>query len=689
MATFGSFALLIGLALAAWNLFAGGAALRLLAVGGPARISPERLAETARRAGIASFFAVTAAAFALIWSVFHNDFSIEYIVEHSNVALPGAYKFAALWSGQEGSLLLWAWLLAAYGFVLRLTHKTDVKLYAYAGTILASVQVFFLLLLNFAAHPFAGVRGGIAPTDGNGLNPLLQYPEMVIHPPMLYLGYVGFSVPFAFALGALMMRYPGEKWIHITRRWTMFTWMFLTIGIFLGMHWAYAVLGWGGYWGWDPVENASLMPWLTGTAFLHSVMMQEKRGMMKSWNVWLIFATFELTLLGTLLTRAGLVSSVHAFAQSSIGTWFVWFMGITMAVCLFTYFLQRDHLKSEHKVESLVSRESSFLFNNLVLLAACFTILWGTLFPILSEYFQGSKRTLSGAYYSHIAVPIGVFLLFLTGVGPLLAWRASSFRSLRRNFVLPGVAFVVTAIVCIAVGMRPWSDEGLFYSLMTFSLGAAVITAITSEFLRGAGVIHRQSGQDLFSSTVLLVRRSTRRYGGYIVHFGLVIIFIGFAGYAFNRSAERPMAPGDTLEIGPYTLKNLGNTQESNANYDSEFSLLDVYENGKKVLDQPMAPEKRTYAVNGQPQTMVANHSTLRWDLYLVYEGRDATTNLPIIKAFLNPLVAWIWIGLTVVVFGTLVALVPSASPVRAAVTVPTAKIPVFTGRDGVIGAGD
>ena len=690
MAAFGSFALLIALALAAYNLFAGGIALRLIAVGGPnpvrARVSPERLAETARRAGMAGLVAVSAAAFALIWSVFHNDFSIEYIVEHSNIALPSAYKFAAMWSGQEGSLLLWAWLLGAYGFVLRATHKSDVKLHAYAGTIMAAVQVFFLSLLVFKVPPFGLVRGGIAPADGNGLNPLLQYPEMVIHPPMLYLGYVGFTVPFAFALGALMMRYPGEKWIHITRRWTMVTWMFLTIGIFLGMHWAYAVLGWGGYWGWDPVENASLMPWLTGTAFLHSVMMQEKRGMMKSWNVWLIFMTFMLSILGTLLTRAGLVSSVHAFAQSSIGGWFVTFLVITMSVCLFTFIMNRDHLKTEHKVESLVSREASFLFNNLVLLAACFTILWGTLFPVLSEYVEGTKTTLSGAYYSHIAVPIGVFLLLLTGVGPLLAWRASSFRSLRRNFVLPGIAFLAVAVVGIALGFKPWADEGVFYSLMTVSLGAAVGAAVTSEFVRGAGVLHRQTGKNYLSSTVLLVRRSTRRYGGYLVHLGVVIIFIGFAGYAFNRSAEKPMAVGDTMTIGPYVLTNLGNTQESNPNFDSEYSLLDVTEHGKKVLDQPMAPEKRVYAVNGQPQTMVANHSTMRWDLYLVYEGRDQTSGLPIIKAFLNPLVMWIWVGLTVVVAGTLVAIVPSLSPSRAVVAVPARSAGRAAGQAAAVG---
>jgi cytochrome c-type biogenesis protein CcmF len=664
MAAFGSFALIIALALAAYNLFAGALALRLIATGQPARISPERLADTARRAGIAVFVAVTAAAFALIWSVFANDFSIAYILEHSNRALPAAYKFSALWSGQEGSLLLWAWLLGTYGFVLRLTHKTDVKLYAYAGTILAGIQVFFLAVLNFAAPPFALLQGAI-PEDGNGLNPLLQYPEMVIHPPMLYLGYVGFSVPFAFALGALMMRYPGEKWIKVTRVWTMVTWLFLTCGIFLGMHWAYAVLGWGGYWGWDPVENASFMPWLTGTAFLHSVMMQEKKGMMKSWNVWLIFATFLLTLLGTLLTRAGLVSSVHAFAQSSIGDWFVAFMVIVLAVCIFTYVLQRRHLKTEHHLESLVSRESSFLFNNLVLLTACFVILWGTLFPILSEYVQGSKVTVGAPFYNRVAVPIGLFLLFLTGVGPLLPWRATSLRSIRRNFVLPSIALWATVLVCLAVGVRPWKDgafdSGNFYALVAFALAASVLTAILSEFLRGAAVIARQTGRNLLVGIWLLTRRNTRRYGGYIVHIGVVIVVVGLAGSAFNRNQESELALHGKMAIGPYTLECAGFTQDSNLNYNSEYALLDVYKGGRKLFQ--MSPEKRLYLASGQPQTMVAIHSVPTWDLYVVYEGTNPDTGQPIIKAFLNPLVGWIWAGVAILVFGTLVALFPSQKP--------------------------
>jgi cytochrome c-type biogenesis protein CcmF len=687
MATFGSLSLLIGLALAAYNLFAGAVALRLIATGQPAPISPERLADTARRAGIAAFVAVTAAAFALIYSVFTNDFSITYIMEHSNRALPGPYKFAALWSGQEGSLLLWCWLLATYGFVLRLRHKTDVKLYAYAGTILAGIQVFFLAVVNFAAPPFALLRGAI-PADGNGLNPLLQYPEMVIHPPMLYLGYVGFSVPFAFGLGALMMRYPGEKWIKITRVWTLVTWVFLTGGIFLGMHWAYAVLGWGGYWGWDPVENASFMPWLTGTAFLHSVMMQEKKGMMKSWNVWLIFSTFLLTLLGTLLTRAGLVSSVHAFAQSSIGTWFMVFMGIVLAICIFTFILQRDHLRSDHQIESLVSRESSFLFNNLVLLTACFVILWGTLFPILSEYVQGSKVTVGAPFYNRVAVPIGLFLLFLTGIGPLLPWRATSLKAVKRNFIVPSIALWAMVAVCFIFGPRPlstwFSDAGYFYSLVSFALAASVFTAITSEFLRGGAVIAKQSGKDLLSSIYLLTRRNTRRYGGYIIHIGVVIVVVGLAGAAFNKNTEKELALHDTMSVGPYTLECVGFTQDSNANYNSDYALLDVSRDGKKQFQ--MAPEKRVYLASQQPQTMVAVHSVLSWDLYVVFEGTNPDTGQPIIKAFLNPLVSWIWAGVVLIVLGTFFALVPSLTPAVAALKVPAPRTvhaePVLKGGD-------
>jgi cytochrome c-type biogenesis protein CcmF len=683
MPEFGSFSLLIALVLSVYTLVVGAASLwrtqRLPAgpAGRAALATGNRFLETSRRAGISSFFAVTCAAFALIWAAFTDDYSVSYILHHTNRELNDAYKFAALWSGQEGSLLLWAWLLAAYGFVVRVRHKVDARLSAYASTILAAVQVFFLLLLTWATHPFAIQPGPVA-DNGFGLNELLQYPEMVIHPPMLYLGYVGFSVPFAFALGALMMRYPGEKWIHITRRWTMVTWMFLTCGIFLGAHWAYSVLGWGGYWGWDPVENASLMPWLTGTAFLHSVMMQEKRGMMKSWNVWLIFTTFLLTLLGTLLTRAGLVQSVHAFAQSSIGSWFVSFMAITLIVCLITYFKNHDHLKSENRLESIVSRESSFLFNNMILLAACFVVLWGTLFPVLSEWVQGTKVTMGAPFYNRVNIPIGLFLLLLTGVGPLLAWRATSLRAIRRNFILPGIATGVTAAALLIGGLRPWTAgedwQSEFFALMAFSVGAGVVAAIGMEFLRGAKVVATQTGSNIVAAMATLMGRNTRRYGGYLVHFGIVVLFIGIAGGAFNQSVEQEMGFGDSMKIGPYTLVCQGYTQDSTPLYDTDYALLDVYRGGKKFMQ--LAPEKRIYLASQQASTRVALHSTAQWDLYVVFQGRNPDTNRPIIKAYLNPLIVWIWIGVLIVVAGTLFGLVPSVVAKRREVA---AAVPVLT----------
>jgi cytochrome c-type biogenesis protein CcmF len=416
-------------------------------------------------------------------------------------------------------------------------------------------------------------------------------------------------------------------------------------------------------------------------------MMQEKKGMMKSWNVWLIFSTFLLTLLGTLLTRAGLVSSVHAFAQSSIGTWFVTFMCIVLAVCIFTYILQRSHLKTEHTLESLVSRESSFLFNNLLLLLACFIILFGTLFPVLSEYVQGTKVTMGGPWYNKVAIPIGLALLFLTGVGPLLAWRATSLRSIRRNFILPVIILWVAVIACLAGGMWPWENgefsSGRFYALVDISLSAAVLAAILSEFFRGAKVIARQTGRNLAAATWLLTRRNTRRYGGYIVHIGIVVILVGLAGSAFTRNEEREMALHDKLTIAPYTLECMGFTQDSNPNYNSEYAMLDVSKDGKKVFE--MTPEKRVYLSSGQPQTMVAIHSVILWDLYVVYEGSNPSTGQPIIKAIINPLVSWIWAGLVIVVLGTLVALVPSLNPATASLRVPahaTTAQPALKGGD-------
>jgi cytochrome c-type biogenesis protein CcmF len=678
MAQIGSFALLLALALSVYSFLAGALAL---ARRGP---SSDRLGETARRAGIATFAAVFLAAAVLVTAAFQDDFSIAYIFHHSNRALPGPYKFATLWSGQEGSLVFWSLLLAAYGFVLRLRHKTDQRLFAYASVVIAGVQIFFLLLLNFAAHPFAIMQGAL-PDDGNGLNPLLQYPEMVIHPPMLYLGYVGFTVPFAFGLGALIMKYPGEKWIQITRHWTMITWGFLTVGIFLGAHWAYSVLGWGGYWGWDPVENASLMPWLTGTAFLHSVMMQEKRGMLKIWNMWLVFITFWLAILGTFLTRSGIISSVHAFAQSSIGTWFAYFLAITFATFTFFFVKNKSHLKSEHKLESLVSRESSFLFNNLLFVLACFTVLWGTWFPKISELVQNQKITVGAPFYNNVAVPVALLLLLLTALGPLLAWRKTSLESLKRNFMGPAIGALVVGVIMMIFGVRPWKDVGYFYSLMAAMLATLVALTVVSEFVRGGRVIARHTGQNIFASMVHLWHRNTRRYGGYIVHFGVAMVIIGILGTPFNKEAEKEMGFGDKMTIGPYTLVCQSYTQDDNPNFSNEWAIINVFRGGKQVTT--LYPERRFYKASQQTQTMPRIYPSVKEDLflvsdlYLVYEGINQDTGRPIIKAHVNPLVPWIWSGLIVIIFGTIVALVPNAVPVR--VTAPARVQPA------TVGAGD
>jgi len=667
----GSYALLLALALSVYCFLAG---VLALVRGGP---GSERLGETARRAGIGAFAAVLLAAVVLVTAAFNDDFSIAYLFHHSNRELPVAYKFAVLWSGQEGSLLFWSLLLATYGLVLRLRYKTDQRLFANASVVLAGVQVFFLLLLNFAAHPFALMQGPI-PQDGSGLNPLLQYPEMVIHPPMLYLGYVGMTVPFAFALGALIMRYPGEKWIHITRRWTMVAWGFLTCGIFLGAHWAYSVLGWGGYWGWDPVENASLMPWLTGTAFLHSVMMQEKRGMLKTWNVWLIFSTFLLSIFGTFLTRSGVVSSVHAFAQSSIGTWFVAFMALVFAVCAYFYVMNRSHLQSEHKLESMISRESSFLFNNLLFVVACFTVLWGTLFPVLSEWVQGTKVTVGPPFFNRVNIPVALMLLLLTAFGPLLAWGRTSFESLKRNFRWPAVGALSVAVLCVAFGMRPWKDISYFYSLVAISLAVLVTLTVASEFYRGGKVISRHTGQGMFASIVQLGHRNTRRYGGYIVHFGVAVIIIGFVGSAFNQDKEKEMGFGDKMQIGTYTLVCQSYTQDDKPNYSSEWAVLDVFQGGKKI--DTLYPERRFYKASQQTATMVANRSTFKEDLYLVYEGLNQDTGRPILKVHVNPLVMWIWAGVWTMLVGTIMALIPNSVPVRVAATARIQTAPVGAG---------
>src|SRR5580700_1928148 len=592
----------------------------------------------------------------LVYGLVTGDFRFSYVAQHSNHSMPLLYKFAAWWGGQEGSLLFWSWLLSTYSAVVVFTNRRKHRdMMPYVVGLLMCVQTFFLVLNNFVVSPFKmlSLEGSItAVPDGNGLSPLLQYPAMAIHPPMLYLGYVGFTVPFAFAIASLITRQPGEGWIATTRRWTLVTWLFQSTGVMLGMAWAYHVLGWGGYWGWDAVENASLLPWFSGTAFLHSVMMQEKKGMMKVWNIVLISSTFFLCILGTFLTRSGVVQSVHAFARSEIGKFFVSFLALGIAATIYLILDRLDYLKSESQLESVISRESSFLFNNLILLASCFAVLWGTLFPVISEAATGDKISLDGDWYNRLMVPIGLFLLLLTGVGPLFAWRRTSMESLRRNFQLPGIASLVLVGALVAAGVRH------VYALISFGFCLFVALTVISEFYKGAKAIAAKNAMNLLRATVELTHRNTRRYGGYLVHMGIVLMFIGFTGHAFNQAEVKELNKGDTMRVGAYDLKMLDLQMGDNENYGWHRAIMQVSKNGEII--GTLRPEKRFYKASRQGTSEVGIRQRPNEDLYLNFGGMSDDNKRAVIQAYVFPLVSWIWIGGLVLIGGTFICLTPS-----------------------------
>ena len=611
---------------------------------------------SAERAVYSVWVLVTLASAILVYALMTGDFRFAYVAEHSNRSMPMLYKFASWWGGQEGSLLFWSFLLSTYASVVVFTNRRKHRdMMPWVVAVLTTIQTFFLVLNNFVANPFQMLATDkliVAVPDGNGLSPLLQYPAMAIHPPMLYLGYVGFAVPFAFAIGSLITRQPGDAWIHTTRRWTLVTWLFQSTGVMLGAAWAYHVLGWGGYWGWDPVENASLLPWLSGTAFLHSVMMQEKKGMMKVWNIVLVSATFFLCILGTFLTRSGVVQSVHAFARSEIGKFFVSFLALGIAATIYLILDRLEYLKSESELESVISRESSFLFNNLILLASCFAVLWGTLFPVISEAATGEKISLDADWYNRLMVPIGLFLLLLTGVGPLFAWRKTSLDSLRRNFQLPGIASLVLVGVLAAAGVRH------FYALISFGFCLFVALTIIMEFFKGSQAIAAKNEMNLVRAAVELTHRNTRRYGGYLVHMGIVLVFIGFTGHAFNQAEVKELNNGDSMRVGVYDLKMVNLQQGDGENYSWHRATMAVFKNGEAL--GTLEPEKRFYKASRQGTSEVGVRTRLNEDLYLNFGGMSDDNQRAVIQAYVFPLVSWIWIGALVCIGGTLVCLVPS-----------------------------
>src|SRR6516165_9073261 len=630
------------------------------------RLKNDNLIASARNAALGTFASITTAIICLGYLFAISDFSIKYIAAHSNRDLPIYFKVSSIWGGQEGSLLFWGWLLTLYtGLVIIQNWRKHSSMMPYVTAVLMFTSLFFTTLHLFAVNPFNQTvilqptsPLPFVPRDGQGLNPLLQDAYMVIHPPMLYLGFVGFAVPFAFAIAAMITRQLGDTWIRTTRRWTMVAWMFLSIGILLGGKWAYHELGWGGFWAWDPVENASLMPWLIGTAFLHSVMVQEKKGMMKVWNMVLVIMSYIMSIFGTFLTRSGVVNSVHAFAQSSIGGYFAAFLIVALSISFYFLFDRLPHLKSENQMESVVSRESSFMFNNLILLAACFAVFWGTMFPVISEAVKGVKITVGPPFFNKVNVPIAIFLMFLTGVGPLLAWRKASTDSLKRNFLWPALISLSAGVVLFARGIHH------FYAWLSLVMSIFVAITIVREFYKGAKARTGGTGETFPEAVINLTLRNTRRYGGYIVHFGFVLLFIGWSGQAFTTDAQADLGIGDTMNIREYTLRmdKLGTADDPN--YASDEATISLFEYGTKVAN--LLPERRVYKAGPEPQptSEVAIYDTARNDVYVVFAAATTDGKQAVIQVFYNPLTMWVWIGGIVLVIGTLIALLPNKKAV-------------------------
>ena len=722
MSTVGHFALFLALAASGWATAA--AFLATVSRG-------RGLQRSAERGVLAACALVAVAVFALEYGFVTNDFRLDAVYHYSSASQPLPYKIGALWGGQAGSLLLWALILSAMAALTILTNRRKNRaLMPWAVHVLGAVLTFFLILVNFVASPF---ETGPMRADGVGLNPQLKNYWMMIHPPTLYLGYVGFTVPFAFGIAALMTRRTGDLWFRTTRRWTIFSWFFLGIGILMGSYWAYIELGWGGYWAWDPVENASLMPWLTGTAFLHSVMVQEKKGMMKVWNMTLIILTFCLAIFGTFLTRSGIISSVHSFATSDIGPAFAWFLGITFFGSLVLLVLRLDDLKSEARLESVLSRESSFLFNNMVLVGIAATVLLLTTFPLFSEAATGRKVTMGPPIFNLVNIPWALALLFLVGVGPLIAWRRATADNLRRNFVVPALVGVWSlALFLILEGRAALDAAGAtlrslfsahfgamfdalkaFYPPLCFALAAFVLTTVVMEFGRGVRARRHQYAEGPAVAFGRLVWRNKRRFGGYTVHVGFVVVCIGIAASsAYRKEIVEMVPPGGTLAIDGYAMTYDGWRVEAIDDYVAAVTELAVWQDGRFVgrleaqqrwhpnmvfpelkaafqraraardgdRDAYRAAVQEVFAVIDSlerqvdrevktPSTEVAIHKSYSFaalhrfgeDFYVTPLGVDPFSGRANFRVFVNPMVNFLWFGAFVLAFGSALCVLPDA----------------------------
>jgi cytochrome c-type biogenesis protein CcmF len=645
----GELSLWIALLMCAWSAtlsFAGG------------RLRRTDLIVSGERGLYAGFGFVVLASAGLWTALLTSDFSLRYVASFTSANLPVIYKISAFWGGQAGSMLFWCLILGGYAALATWVNRRDNRvLMPWVTGTNALVLLFFVATTVFASNPFERLEW--VPADGRGLNPQLQNPAMALHPPLLYLGYVATAIPFGFAIAALITRRLDAEWLGAVRRWSLVSWVFLTLGIVLGMWWAYVELGWGGYWMWDPVENASLLPWLTGTAFLHSIMIQEKRGMLRKWNVTLVVTTFLLSILGTFITRSGVIQSVHSFAQSAVGHWFATFFILALVATVVLVSMRLKDLESPAQLEAMISREAAFLYNNLVLVGIAFSVLWGTLFPILSEWVRGTKITVGESFFNAVNVPLGLLLLALTGIGPLIAWRRASVANIQRQFAGPATLGVIAAAALFTLGIRE------LYPLMTWGLASFVAGTILQEFWKGIGARRTMYGEGVPMALVRLVARNRRRYGGYIVHAGIVILFAAFAGMAFRKEYDVTLRAGEsTTAIDPFgrrwTFTSEGLSEFKALNRDVLTVALRPTVDGQPL--PILTSEKRQHRDSRgqptfQPSTEVGILSQQRQDVYLVLAG--AIGDQAEIRINFNPLVAWVWHGGILMAIGGLIVMWP------------------------------
>jgi len=650
IAEVGAGALAVALALAVYGSAAA-------AVGG--RTGRAALVESAQHAALGVFAIVTSCLLLLAWAFLSFDFSVRYVANNTNLGTPFYYRLTAVWGALEGSIVLWAWMLSLYTLIVVVRHRTSARdLYPWVLAVMLGVLAFFLLVMTVPAPVFQRLTP--VPADGRGLNPLLEDSGMITHPVALYLGFTGFTVPFAFAIAALVTGRVGDAWITTTRRWTITAWYFLSLGLLIGGWWSYHVLGWGGYWAWDPVENAAFMPWLTGTAFLHSVMIQERRRMLRLWNLALVIITFSLTLFGTFLTRSGVIASVHAFTQGSIGVFFLSFLGLVLVVALVLLAWRWEALGAQGELDSVVSRESAFLLNNVLLLAATFTVFFGTVFPLLSEAMRGVKVSVGAPFFNQVNVPLFLGLLFLMGIGPLIAWRRASLDNLKRNFLWPIAVGIAAAAVFRLVGVRS------MIAVLSLTLTVFVASTITVDLVRATRARLR-TGERLPGALGGLLLRHNRRYGGFAVHLGILVVAIGVTGsQAWSVQTETTLRRGESTALAGYRVRfdGLAASEESNhVKVTGTFTVANGH--GAPAVLQPA---KKFYPQEQSPIAYVDYRLGLREDVYLVLgdfarDGSQATIRLQV-----NRLVSWIWIGGIILTLGTLLALAPERHRAGAAV---------------------